>query len=235
MKITSALRWMSAPVALATIFSLAVCAHAIDLSNGLMLAVPAPKGPPALDGSETGWDLSGAEPVWMSTQLAKQLHASLALNYDADALYVYARVRLPGRKVVNPNGPLDQFWYSDCVELRLCSDAARTTPLNMQNPADQTNRVCHVTFWKDSRSGTGHMNILYGGLHGGGKGKAADPAGSRTVVTETENQYLVQARLPWSALNVPGGKNPFAPGSRMIGVWAIHWVTPTWFYSVNAV
>ena len=235
MKIISALRWTPAPVALATVLLLAVCAHAIDLSNGLMLAVPAPKGPPPLDGSDTGWDLSGAEPVWMSTQLAKQLHASLALNYDADALYVYARVSLPGRKVVNPNGPLDQFWYSDCVELRLCSDAARTTPLNMQNPADRTDRVCHVTFWKDSRSGTGHMNILYGGLHGGEKGKAADPAGSTTVVTESENQYLMQARLPWSALNVPGGKNPFVPGSRMIGVWAIHWVTPTWFYSVNAV
>ena len=40
--------------------------------NGLMYTVPAPKGVPALDGSDTGWDLSAAEPVWMSTQLAKQ-------------------------------------------------------------------------------------------------------------------------------------------------------------------
>ena len=44
-----------------------------------MVAVPTPKGPPAMDGSEAGWDLSGAEPVWMSTQLAKQLHAPCAL------------------------------------------------------------------------------------------------------------------------------------------------------------
>jgi hypothetical protein len=105
----------------------------------------------------------------------------------------------------------------------------------MQNPADRTNRVCHITFWKDSRSGTGRVNILYGGLHGGGQGKVADPAGSRTVVTESENQYVLQARLPWSALNVPGGKNPFPPGSRMIGIWAVHWLSPSWFYSVNSV
>jgi hypothetical protein len=234
MKVISSLRLALASAAIATLLWLGTYAQATDLSNGLMVAVPA-KGSPALDGSDTNWDLSGAEPVWMSTQLAKQLHASLALNYDADALYVYARVSLPGRKVVNPNSPLDQFWFSDCVELRLCSDSARTTPLNMQNPADQTNRVCHVTFWKDSRAGKSHMNILYGGLHGGEKGKLSDPAGSKTVVTESENQYLLQARLPWIALNVPGGKNPFPAGSRMIGVWAIHWVTPTWFYSVNAV
>jgi hypothetical protein len=204
-KIISALRRTLFPVAFATLAFLGLSAQATDLSNGLMLAVPAPKGPPALDGSDVGWDLSGAEPVWMSTQLARQLHASLALNYDADALYVYARVSLPDRKVANPNGPTEQFWSGNCIELRVCSDPARTAPLNMQNPADRTNRVCHITFWKDSRSGTGHINILYGGLHGGGLGKVADPAGSKTAVTEGENQYLLQARLPWSALNVPGG------------------------------
>src|ERR1700733_4858990 len=73
-------------------------ARAVDLSNGLMIAVPAPNGPPAMDGSDKGWDLSGAEPVWMSMQLAKQLNGSLALNYDANNLYLYAKIHLPDRK-----------------------------------------------------------------------------------------------------------------------------------------
>jgi len=35
--------------------------RAFDLANGLMYAVPALKGTPALDGSDTDWDLSAAE------------------------------------------------------------------------------------------------------------------------------------------------------------------------------
>src|SRR5450755_3176359 len=109
--------------------SCAPSARAFDLANGLIYAVPAPKGTPALDGSDTGWDLSGAEPVWMSTQLAKQLHATVALNYDDNNLYVYAKVSLPGRKLVNHNGPADPFWSGDDFELRLCSDPSLGYPL----------------------------------------------------------------------------------------------------------
>ncbi len=49
-------------------------AQAFDLANGLMYAVPAPSEP-ALDGTDKGWDLSAAEPIWMSTQLAAQLQS----------------------------------------------------------------------------------------------------------------------------------------------------------------
>ena len=105
-----------------------ISARAFDLADGLIYAVPAPQGQPALDGSDKGWDLSGAEPVWMSNQLAKDLHGSVALNYDADNLYVYAKVSLPGRKLVNHNGPADPFWGGDCVELRLVSDPSLPYP-----------------------------------------------------------------------------------------------------------
>lgn len=211
-------------------------AHSVDLSAGLLRAVPAPKGPPAMDGSDTGWDLSGAEPVWLSAQLAKQLHASVALNYDDDNLYVYARVSLPGRKIDNRNGPAGPYWAGDCLELRLCSDPSLAHPLSNTNPVMHTSKqVCHITFWKDSIAGASHTAIQYGGMHGGGQGKALDPAGSRIVITETENQYVTQVVLPWSALNVPGGKNPFKPGERMTATFALHWLTPTQFYSVNAV
>jgi len=226
---------------LLVVFSLAsffgdISARAFDLSNGLMVAVPAPKGPPALDGSDTGWDLSGAEPVWMSTQLAKQLHGTLALNYDDEHLYVYAKVSLPGRKIVNRNGPADPYWAGDCLELRLCSDPSLPRPLNMQNPKMQTSKqVCHISMWKDSNDRKDFICIQYGGMHGGSQGKAFNPPGSKIVVTETENQYVVQAVLPWSALNVPDGKNPFNVGERMTAIFGLHWLTPTQFYSVNAV
>src|SRR3984885_4471038 len=121
-----------ARLALAILFVVALSvssARAFDLADGLMYAVPAPNGAPALDGSDTGWDLSGAEPVWMSTQLAKQLHGNLALNYDNDNLYVYAKVSLPDRKLKNLNGPTDGFWNGDILEFRLCSDPSLGYPL----------------------------------------------------------------------------------------------------------
>jgi len=216
-----------------------ICASpalAFDLANGLMYAVPAPKGPPALDGSDTGWDLSGAEPIWMSNQLAKQLHGSLALNYDNDNLYVYVKVSLPGRKMINHNGPADPFWNGDCVELRLCSDPSLGYPLSNNNPVMHTSKqVCHIAFWKDTNDGKKFINIQYGGMHGGGQGKAFNPPGSKIEFTETTNQYVMQVVLPWSALNVPDGRNPFKPGSRMTTIFGLHWETPTWFYAVNAV
>ena len=211
-------------------------ANALDLSEGLMRAVPAPNGPPALDGSDKGWDLSGAEPVWMSAQLAKELHASLALNYDDDNLYVYAKVNLPGRKLTNHNGLTESFWNGDIIELRLCSDPSLGYPLSNNDPVMHTSKqVCHITFWKNTDDGKNFINILYGGMHGGGQGKAFNPPGSKIAFTESENQYVMQAVLPWSALNVPGGKNPFKPGSKMTTIFGLHWATSTWFYAVNAV
>ena len=189
-----------------------------------------------MDGSDKGWDLSGAEPVWMSAQLAKQLHANLALNYDNDNLYVYAKVHLPGRKLVNKNGPTDPFWIGDIIELRLCSDPSLGYPLSNANPVMHTSKqVCHITFWKDTNDGKNYINIQYGGMHGGGQGKALNPPGSKIEIIEGQDEYVLQVVLPWSALNVPDGKNPFKPGSRMTTIFGLHWATATWFYAVNAV
>ncbi|MGB8355510.1 MAG: hypothetical protein WCD79_16550 [Chthoniobacteraceae bacterium] len=210
-------------------------AHAVDLSQGLMRAVPAPNGPPSMDGGDKGWDLSGMEPLWMSTQLAKQLHASVALNYDDNNLYVYARVSLPGRKILNHNGPADPYWGGDCLELRLCSDPSMPHPLNIK-PGMEINQVCSLTMWKDSNDSKDYIAIHYGGMHHGpDMGHALNPDGSKIAITETENQYVTQVVIPWSALNVPGGKNPFKPGSKMTAIFSLHWLSPAQFYSVNAV
>lgn len=223
--------------ALTSLLVLSPFARAFDLANGLMYAVPVPKGEkPALDGSDKGWDLSAAEPLWMSTQLAKQLHASVALNYDDDNLYVYAKVHLPGRKMSNHNGLTDPFWIGDIVELRLCSDPSLGYPLNNNNPEMHTSKqVCHITFWKNTDDGKKFINIQYGGMHGGSQGKAFNPPGSKIEFTESDDQYVMQAVLPWSVLNVPGGKNPFKAGSKMTTIFGLHWATSSWFYAVNAV
>lgn len=86
-------------------------ARALDLTGGVMEAVPTKNNqPPFIDGDLKDWDLSREEPIWVAPQTARDYHATVALNYDNDALYVGARVSLPNRGIVNPNNPVDAFW-----------------------------------------------------------------------------------------------------------------------------
>ncbi|MEI9999083.1 MAG: hypothetical protein WDO13_07885 [Verrucomicrobiota bacterium] len=209
----------------------------MDLSNGLMYAVPVPAGQsPALDGTTHGWDLSGAEPVWYSDQLAREMHAELALNYDSANLYIYANVSLPNRKLKNVNGPADPYWSGDVLELRLSSDPSLPRPLSTQNKTvNDSNRVCHLSFWKDTSDGKTYVAIHYGGMQGGGKGTVFNPPGTQVSVIEEAGGYVIQAKIAWSALNVPDARNPFAPGQRMTAIFGLHWLSPTFFYDVSAV
>lgn len=195
-------------------------ASALDLTQGLMYATPLQAGKaPVIDGDLADWDLSGAEPIWIASQTIRQYHGTVALMYDDNALYVGANISLPGRPLRNPNNPVDAFWWGDVLEFRVAADPNLPAPLN---GGVNSNRVAHLTFFKNTDTGKDYLHIAYGvGLD---KGHAVNPAGSQLVIKEHGNEsYTIEARIPWSALNVPGGKNPFAPGRRMTAVWGIHW------------
>jgi len=211
-------------IALVAVTFASPVARAIDLTGGLMKAVPAPNGSPALDGTDIGWDLTAAEPMWVSPQTVQKMHAMLALDYDATNIYVYARISLDRGKLHNPNGPADPFWGGDMLELRLSSDPSLPFPLEPNNPkVEPSDRVCHLSFWKNTLDGKIYLNIAYGGMHGNGKGKVVNPPGSQVAVTEGTDDYVIQAKVPWSVLRVPDGKNPYPPGSRMTALWGVHW------------
>ncbi|MDQ2799909.1 MAG: hypothetical protein M3Y13_09725, partial [Armatimonadota bacterium] len=130
--------------------------RALDLTSGVMSAVPTPGSKaPVIDGDLSDWDLSAAEPVWIAPETAKQLHAEVALMYDRDALYVGANVSLPGRGLHNPNNPVDAFWGGDVLELRVAADPSLPSPLNHDVVSD---RVAHLTFWKNSDTQKDYLN-----------------------------------------------------------------------------
>jgi len=193
---------------------------AMDLTNGVMSAVPVKGGQaPTIDGDLKDFDLSATEPMWISPQTIGTLRANVALMYDEDALYLGAQVSLPNRPLRNPNNPTDAFWNGDVLELRLAADPSLPAPLNGQVNSD---RVAHLTMWKNSDTGADFLNITYGvNLE---KGSKVNPAGSQIVIkTHGEEYYTIEARMPWSAFNVPGGKNPFAAGQKMTAVLSPHW------------
>jgi len=219
---------------LACIIASASCA--IDLSGGMMYAVPVKDGkPPVIDGDLRDWDLSAAEPMWISNETAPELHAALAFMYDNDALYIGAKVSLPHRALRNPNNPVDGFWWGDELEFRIAADPTLPWPLDGGNAAASASmRVAHITIWKNTATRADYMNLTYG-THLD-KGSAVNPPGTQVVVQESPGYYIIEGKIPWSVLNVPGGKNPFTPGQRMTLVAGFHWggeTQVTGIYRVN--
>ncbi|XHR29472.1 MAG: FlgD immunoglobulin-like domain containing protein [Chthoniobacteraceae bacterium] len=195
--------------------------HGADLSNGTMLAVPVPdSGSPVIDGSLADWDLSAAEDVWIAAETADRLRASIVAMYDAEALYLAAQVRLPGRALRNPNSPIDPFWRGDCLQFRFISDPKTPYPA-IRDAVGSSDRVNHLSLWKDTQANRDYLQIDQGINFD--QGRALNPPGSAVVIKPVDGGYIMEARIPWSVLKVPGGKNPFRPGEQMTFVSEILW------------
>ncbi len=208
-------------------------AKAADMSKGLMLALPAPHGHgPKINGSLKGWNMAAADPIWMSTQTARKMNALATLEYTKRALYFGVRVMLPDRKIINTNGPEDPFWYGDEVELRLVADPQVAYPVNPGAANVKANpRVCHLTFWKDTLNGKDYLNITHGVKFN--LGHRINPPGSMIKIVEHgQHGYTMTARIPWSALDAPGGVMPFKPGQKMPAIIGVHFGGIT--YTANA-
>ncbi len=212
-------------------------ADALDLTSGLMMALPLPGGrPPVIDGKLDDWDLSAQEPMWITPETADRFNAGTAIMYDSQALYFSAVVSLPDRPLVNANNPVDPFWNGDMLELRLVSDPAIDWPVNAEAANVRASRsIVHCSLWQNSATGKNYIHMAYGARLN--QGKAVNPEGSQVALTQNANrQYILESRIPWSALNVPDGKNPFGVGRRMTAVMAVHWggeTQVTALYRVN--
>ena len=134
----------------AIVFAAALCAEAPAFAQNQ----PDP-------GGEAIWDLSAAEPVYISKQSADLYHVEWAVMYDDNALYVSATASLPGRPYRNPSEPQDAYWFSDCLQVRLGADPAIPHPLDAKRD-EKSNRVAHITMWHNHDSGKDYLNITRG-------------------------------------------------------------------------
>lgn len=201
--------------------SMASLLYSADLSGGTMLAMPLPENrAPVIDGNLSDWDLSGAEDVWIAPETADRFRASIVAMYDDSAIYFAAKVRLPGRELRNPNSPIDPFWRGDCLQFRLITDPNVAYPSTSQELRGN-DRVVHLSVWKDTLANKDCLQISYGAKFD--QGEALNPDGASVVINPEEGGYVMESRIPWSALKVPGGKNPFKPGEQMTFVSEILW------------
>jgi hypothetical protein len=158
LKVQKILRCFVVACSLCTTASLS---FAMDLTNGSMMAVPVPGGKaPTIDGDLKEWDLSASEPIWVAPETARQFHATVALMQDADALYIGARVSLPGRPLNNPNTPADAFWNGDVLEFHLAANPALPSPLTGDATVKASNRIAHLTMWKNTETEQDYLLLL---------------------------------------------------------------------------
>ena len=191
--------------------ALASSSPAVDFCNGVMTAVPVKDGkPPVIDGNLEDWDLSAQEPVYISTQTIDTMNAEWAVMYDNDALYLSAKVTMPGRAIYNPYNPQDGFWWGDILQVRMASDPALAYPLDRSRDKE-SKRVLHLSFWQNHLTGKSFVNINRGtNLK---NGETTMPPGAEVCIKDSKSTgYVLEARLPWSVLDVPDGKNPFKAG-----------------------
>jgi len=203
-----------------TFFSSNVCA--VDFTSGLSKAVPVKNGKaPIIDGKLDDWDLSYMEPAYGTEQTAGKKNIEWAVMYDADALYLAAKISLPGRPYINEATAIEGYWWGDCLQVRLSSDP--TMPYPIQKDGSKTSdRVSHIGIWKNTNTEECFVHLAYGTYLD--LGSEVNPQGSKVaVLTEGTSEYTIEVKLPWSSLHVPGGKNPFKSGDKTAFIVETKW------------
>lgn len=205
---------------LITFFSSNVCAA--DFTYGLSKAVPVKNGKaPTIDGRLDDWDLSFMEPAYGTEQTADKKNMEWAVMYDDDALYLAAKISLPGRPYKNDATAIEGYWWGDCLQFRLSSDPSLPNPI--QKDGSRTNdRVAHIGIWKNTNTEECFIHLAYGTYLD--LGSDVNPVGSKVaILTDATSGYTIEVKLPWTSLHVPGGKNPFMSGDKTAFI-----VEPKW-------
>ncbi len=91
--------------------------------NRKLYAVPRP-GAVVLDGKLDDWDFSAAIESYERVETRESQRGECAVMYDADALYLAAKVKdsSPMLNRHNPAADADKAWMGDCLQFRLVTD-----------------------------------------------------------------------------------------------------------------
>ena len=216
------------------VFSIAAFAGT-SCKDGVAKAVAVERAP-VIDGDLSDWDCSAPVLCWNAEERAEEENATLFFLYDETNLYAACNMTLAdGRMSENRNRPQDRYWLGDILQLRLCTDKSLGWPLpNRDNPRYKGNpRLTCVNLWRDTAAGVDYCHITPGAIFD--CPAATNPEGSAITTVSAPGRFMLEARVPWSALGVPDGKCPFAPGERMPAVADIKWSPGTDGHSTAAI
>jgi hypothetical protein len=187
-----------------------------------MLIVPAPKSV-TIDGDLHEWDMSAAIDAVFDSALKPRFTLRLACMYDAKALYIAAHF-VDDTPMLNRHDPAIEpsvGWAGDCLQVRLCSDAAAAYPLADSN----SDRLGHATMWYFTDAKLPVLHLQYGMDYHGTRIFTGKESGLAFRADADRKGYTLEARIPWQRLNAAG--NPPKAGDRIALVMQPQWSDST--------
>ena len=177
--------------------------------NNRIFVVPRP-GPVVIDGELNDWDLSGEIFSYVSEPTKDAMNAYTAMMYDADALYISARIAddTPMKNRWDPAVNPDFGWDGDSFQMRLSLDPKLGYPINIGwgNGDMKSDALVHMTMWYFTDAKQPVLHCKYGmNYHDA-------PDYPKGIVPQDKFQaaykmwpngkgYTLEYRIPWTTLH----------------------------------
>jgi ferric-dicitrate binding protein FerR (iron transport regulator) len=200
------------------------------------LAVSRPSGPVVIDGRLDEWaDVPGFR-SWLGGDRTAAESVEGRMMYDAERLYIAARVSDPAPLVnrINPELDPNDGWRGGGLQVRLSTDRAQGWPVNANAPnyyamrslqpeeaekqAAESPKLAHLTMWYHAPSQRPCLTIQYGMMTGG---LAVNPSGFEGAFARAEDGrgYILEYAIPWRLLHAD--LDPPQPGDVLGVNWQV--------------
>ncbi len=193
------------------------------------LDVVAAPGPVSVDGDLSDWELSGMFEARCAEPFAESCFVHGSMMYDAEYLYIAARVGdpMPMRNLIDPNADPWSAWMGGSVQLRLSTDRSFGWPLTARKPysrearpQDISGRIVHLTLWYFQPREQPCLEIRYGMNMDRG---VVNPPGWQGAFRKAPDgkSYTVECAIPWTLLGA--GSDPPRAGDELGLSWTVNW------------
>jgi len=198
------------------------------------IVVSRPSGPVVIDGRLDEWADTPGFRSWLGGDRTAEEWIDGRMMYDAERLYIAARVGDPAPLVnrINPELDPDDGWRGGAVQVRLSTDRAQGWPVNANAPnyyamrslqpkeaekqAAESLKLAHLTMWYHAPSQRPCLTIQSGMLTGG---LAVNPSGFEGAFARAADGrgYVLEYAIPWRLLHAD--RDPPQPGDVLGVSW----------------
>jgi hypothetical protein len=192
---------------------------------------------PAIDGQLDEWPATAGFACSRDGTAACPDQAEGWMMYDADHLYIAARVRDPEpmKSGIDPEIDGDLGWRGGGVQLRLSTDRRLGWPVEAnsakyfslrglvpagdERPAAENPRLAHLTLWYHAASDTPCLSIDYGMRPAE---RVVNPRGyrGRFTLAPDSRGYTVEYAIPWRLLRCDD--DPPQSDDALAAAWQVH-------------
>lgn len=196
-------------------------------------------GPVAIDGQLDEWALVPGVLASVDRDPAAAEWMDGRMMYDAENLYIAARVGDPHSlaSAIDPTLDADDGWRGGAVQVRLSTDRTLGWPVNANAPnyyrmrgseptpaqkqAAGNPRLSHLTMWFCAATATPCLTITHGMMTTPSDDLMVNPSGFKGAYTRAADGrgYVMEYAIPWRLLNCES--DPPQPGDDLAASWQV--------------